>query len=131
MKPPAFRSFIFYGTVSDGYYLFDGRKNNILTTNPQIYAGFQNTAVYNLNTSNVIIDGKIYTLPSNKVLPLNKSSYYLECIQLTTFPQPAFTTNDVASIKSIGNIKALVFYDVTLTEEEVQENLRKLDEYYK
>ena len=77
-------------------------------------------------------EGNKYEITNQvKSLPLNKSSYYLEFTKLATFPYPAFTTNDVPSIRSIGNIKALVLYDVTLTEEEVQENLRKLDEYYK
>lgn len=133
IEPPAFRSFIFYGTITSGQYLFDGRRDKNLANIPDVYVGFPSVvSIFNINSSNIIIDGKIYTLPSDKSLPYNKSSYYLECTQLISFPKPAFTTfYNLNNNRSIGNIKALVLYDVPLTEEEVQENLRKLDEYYK
>lgn len=133
IEPPAFRSFIFYGTITSGQYLFDGRRNKSLII-PDVYVGFPPAvSIYNINSSNIIIDGKIYTLPIDKSLPYNKSSYYLECTQLISFPNPAFTTFfnlGGGTNRSVGSIKALVLYDVPLTEEEVQENLRKLDEYY-
>lgn len=132
-NPPAFRSFIFYGTVTGGNYLFDGRRDSTLTTNPQTYVGFQNLEFHGLfNSSNVIVEGNKYEITNQvKSLPLNKSSYYLEFTKLATFPLPIFTTDYAFNNRSIGNIKALVLYDVVLTEEEIQENLRKLDEYYK